>query len=53
VDDVNHDAHLFTDTDTGEDAVVFRAGPPTGGRTAGVHLVPHPDSEVRNNKEGR
>ena len=38
MDAMDYDAHLFTDVDTGEDAVVYRAGP-SGLRLARQHQV--------------
>lgn len=43
LDATDYDAHLFTDTDTGEDAVVFRAGP-AGVRLARQHRMRPPST---------
>ncbi len=44
---LDYDVHLFTDTTTGQDAVVYRAGP-TGYRLARLHPTsrPEPPTEV-------
>ncbi|MFD7847251.1 sigma 54 modulation/S30EA ribosomal C-terminal domain-containing protein [Nocardia sp. NPDC059764] len=41
MDSMDYDAHVFIDSDTGEDAVVYRAGP-TGLRLARTHSVRPP-----------
>lgn len=43
MDAMDYDAHLFTDADTGEDAVIYRAGP-RGLRLARQHSVHPPRS---------
>lgn len=42
---LDYDVHLFTDDGTGQDAVVYRAGP-TGYRLARLHPVDRPEPET-------